>query len=717
MRRNSPAKSPIRKQLVKKIVSYYDTLEHDRSASRSRSPLKMTSQGSKTKLLTSPAKKPKYMKDKNLENYDAELHRNAKLSKLENLMKHELVRGINEGTLEYNEPEMQKSIAGYPTFMKEKEDRLKFKEKQRKDLDQVDEVEFKDPIHQKLKEKVDEAEKDFISEAEDIDDSAQYQRGEDDVYDDKLYHLNTKKNYVHPNAALADHYDFHQRKSKEIRRLQYSAGLGKIRIIRYPVWVVFERIPYPANIVVKLGNGKKKAEQLQITEGDKVHIELNEIEGAPENTPRNHVLPGLPKIIKGISNVPVEDDGDCDFVAIPETGSPRWPVMITYREIPPYRDVEDTNCEIFGPDGISRGRARFNLLDGQNCLIYSKGFMADNQNNLSLVLVKRISDHQVLVKVKGRNRKVELVNVEEILYFEECDIKLTVLTLEENYRERLPRQIYFVDGMDCLENIELLTGEEGLAICTDCNDYRGKVQYDGGAGFRLNLYPSENWSDEFVRVVMDDNGKGPDFFDVVRLNQEILNVLKLRYGGPWVIEGVVTEKREITQHITTTGGMNTQTMRITMEGANPEHIYVRKGGKPQGINQEVLRRKTQRTPVKTSTSKISHVSSKKASQLPTSQRGGKRVLGVVEKPTTRIVESTYIGNQEGGDIVEETHIEISSGTKKSSQKKSKITYTTSGQDNVSSFQITTKKTPKKTTRKKVTLTKQQVNLKIINQYI
>jgi hypothetical protein len=49
-----------------------------------------------------------------------------------------------------------------------------------------------------------------------------------DVFDtENLYHLNTKKNYIHPSSSDADLYDFHQRKSKEIRRLQYVAGLER----------------------------------------------------------------------------------------------------------------------------------------------------------------------------------------------------------------------------------------------------------------------------------------------------------------------------------------------------------------------------------------------------------------------------------------------------------------------------------------------------------
>jgi hypothetical protein len=39
----------------------------------------------------------------------------------------------------------------------------------------------------------------------------------------RYYHLETEKLFVHKSSADADHYDFHQRKSKEIRRLQYMA--------------------------------------------------------------------------------------------------------------------------------------------------------------------------------------------------------------------------------------------------------------------------------------------------------------------------------------------------------------------------------------------------------------------------------------------------------------------------------------------------------------
>lgn len=723
-RRTSPAKSPIRKQLVKKIVSYYDTLERDRSASRSRSPIRTSTQITKTKLISNPQEKPKYMVEKNIEYYEGELHRNAKLQKLEDLMKVELQRSINEGALSRDKSDLEHSIAGYPTFMKETEDRLKFKEMQVKDVDQVRFVEFKDSVHQKLKEKVIEAEEDVISVAEDIEDGPVYVREEDDMYDQKLYHLNTKKNYVHPTPAMADHYDFHQRKSKEIRRLQYSAGLGKVKvkakkidtvkIIKYPVWVVCAQTPYPANIVVTLPDEEQRSEQLQVTEGDNVTIELDDVPGAPGDTPSGFVLPFLPKHIGGISAIPVPDDGDCDFVALdsdneiwPHTrqnpeyrGEPiRWPIMITFREIQPYREVEPTNCEVFGPDGESRGRAKFDLLDGENCIIYNKAFMADNNNNLVTVLVKRISDGQVILKEFGRQRIQQNVVVEEILYFEDINVKLTILTLEELENQRLPRQLFFIDGMQCYENIELFTGEDAVAVCTDCNDYRGVVRHDGGSGFMMTLNADEKYKASFVRIVMDDDGKGPGYIDVCDLQTQIQDLIRLRYGGPWVINGAITSTKPL--------GIDTTTNLQTASFATDAFIQDSQQGNSTieiTETQEVLRTKSKRTPVRKSTSKLSQVSSRKSG----GKRSGKkrvttesRVLGVVNQPSTSIVESTYITKDSTGRVTEETHVVVTSGSKKSSSKKSTVTYSgTAGSG---------RKRKSQRKNKKVNLTKQQVN--------
>jgi putative lipase involved disintegration of autophagic bodies len=125
----------------------------------------------------------------------------------------------------------------------------------------------------------------------------------------RYYHIETEKHFVHKSSADADNYDFHQRKSKEIRRLQYMADLEnrrgrkrskpKVKPVKrekvqepkrileeYPVWVLDSEtlIPYAAILTneysFKPFDGDSNAEEkvLEIKEGDKVNIKLRGIQ-------------------------------------------------------------------------------------------------------------------------------------------------------------------------------------------------------------------------------------------------------------------------------------------------------------------------------------------------------------------------------------------------------------------------------------------------------
>lgn len=64
---------------------------------------------------------------------------------------------------------------------------------------------------------------------------------------------------------------------------------------------------------------------------------------------------------------------------------------------------------------------------------------------------------------------------------------LTIFTLKEASTQLIPRQVYAFAKQETLQNIELLSDEDGSAICTDCKDYFGKVVHDGGLGFKLGF--------------------------------------------------------------------------------------------------------------------------------------------------------------------------------------------------------------------------------------
>jgi hypothetical protein len=154
IREKNSSRSPIKKMLIKKIVSYYDTLSTSRSPSPSKSQVlyqntskleelnKSPSRRSFKRSLISP-KKTKYEKEKNIEYYQEYYHRNTKLDKLQSLMKHELEK-VREGVLGSEAQQMEKlkkSVTGYPSFMKEKEDKLKQKKLQRKGTEEFDNLE------------------------------------------------------------------------------------------------------------------------------------------------------------------------------------------------------------------------------------------------------------------------------------------------------------------------------------------------------------------------------------------------------------------------------------------------------------------------------------------------------------------------------------------------------------------------------------------------
>lgn len=151
------SRSPIKKMLIKKIVSYYDTLSTSRTPSPSKNQTLYQNTSKSTvdlgrspsssglkKTIMSP-KKTEFEKDHHIEYYQDYFHRNTKLDKLQSLMRVEIEK-VREGILG-NEADklelLKKSVAGYPTFMKEKEDKLKHKEMQRKgseDLEALEQV-------------------------------------------------------------------------------------------------------------------------------------------------------------------------------------------------------------------------------------------------------------------------------------------------------------------------------------------------------------------------------------------------------------------------------------------------------------------------------------------------------------------------------------------------------------------------------------------------
>ena len=241
MKKSHPSRSPIRKQLVKKIVSYYDTLER----TRSRSTHKNKKGGQNRKSILSPKRRPKgFQASAGLEFYEDNFNRKKKLNQLKHLMKAELKKAQRDGSLDFKEDSLRKSVNGYPSFMKESSGKKVLKSSQKKIRDMV----AKKSLVNVLEKKVEQAEAQQESDFEAFDslmledqtfreNEPKKTRGPSYAkkrnfgnfgrsgkgVDERLYPVDKTNVYRIGSSADAEQYDFHERKSKEIRRLQYMA--------------------------------------------------------------------------------------------------------------------------------------------------------------------------------------------------------------------------------------------------------------------------------------------------------------------------------------------------------------------------------------------------------------------------------------------------------------------------------------------------------------
>lgn len=208
-RRKNPSRSPIRKQLVKKIVSYYETLEKSKSRSKSRqsSAKKTLIQSPKLKISSSRA---------TVDIYKDNLNRMKKLDKLKFLMKAELNKAKTEDEDKLDEKVIKKAVSGYPSFMQKSNRKKSPLPVLYNDQENIKPHALQKKVYQNLEEKIKQIESEEKSEI-------RTSKFEEECQE--LYPLNTNQKILLNNSAAVESYDFHERKSKEIRRLQYTVKL------------------------------------------------------------------------------------------------------------------------------------------------------------------------------------------------------------------------------------------------------------------------------------------------------------------------------------------------------------------------------------------------------------------------------------------------------------------------------------------------------------
>jgi hypothetical protein len=541
--RTKSSKSPIRKQLTKKMINYFDQL--DEAKAKERSASRKRSNSRKAPL----SKSSVFEIEKKIEYYEDTEQRKKKLEDLKHLMKKELTLAQKEGTTEPPISDIYKSMSGYPSFIKPEKVPTAVK-----NLPFIEPVlnQFKKGIHQILEERVQKAmESEEGEEKGPEEDSprkhnSRYLRSSEDIYDEELYHLETEKVVVPHNKVEENQFDHHQRKSKEIRRLQYASTIGgpkrkhKKQEVFESLVVSQEEEPkpvetrtspeegYPVWIRFKLENGRKKVVPalLKNVIGFKLNPETQSMEVKEKDdvivVPRvdateEEKFPQIGGLVEKPNPRGNPDEDDCELI-VQTPSYLRYPILIFEREeevepIPeivsedePKLDVipqpittrmlEDPNCSVYDIIGKFLGRGRLSLekLDrasGQS-IKYAKGILLNSEGNLECVLVKRFNERDLALKKKSlqvSNHKVESQETINLV-----GVSLQCLNIIDEDTRSYPELLFMLDGEFLPQNEPYFEGEEAQVEMEDCHIYEGNLKVGHGKNNEqlwLVVHPNE----------------------------------------------------------------------------------------------------------------------------------------------------------------------------------------------------------------------------------
>jgi hypothetical protein len=521
---SSTSRSPMKRQLAKRIVTYFDQLEEiknpkDKGSERKRSHSKSNS------------KKTQFEIEKGIEVYESEETKMKKLEDLKDLMKRELLQAKVEGATDIQPDIIYKSVKGYPSFMKNYKtpEPLRKKPTYETDLNA-----FKKSVHQELEERVAIVEGKSVTNIEpaEILDGRTMPLGIADPYDEPLYSLETQKHPPILNTSDEQSFDFHQRKSKEIRRLQYASELkqrsgSKDRDVRessdrdsrtlrnitngdrsgyhdtgskakgkenrtrpeegYPVWVRF------------IENGKRKVIPAVLTHahGFRINpnsntmevVEKDQVSVSPyDQAPRHQQFVVFQGRVErpNVSRFVTEDE--CELVVQDREGN-RYPILFYERDKnaddalnqsgqfqAPVRgkNLHESNCRIFDEKGKLIGRGRAILKPA-----YSQGVLITPQEKLVPVVASLTSKTIVVVKTSpGTSSKFKILESE---VFEVSGHRINCLTIASLENDKQSPDLLFLEESSSKGGLfqdNLLQGEHVVCEIDDSSVIEGILNID-----------------------------------------------------------------------------------------------------------------------------------------------------------------------------------------------------------------------------------------------
>lgn len=339
---------------------------------------------------------------------------------------------------------------------------------------------------------------------EDQEDSVPEEEEADEDEEEKLYYIETKKNFGLQNKIEGEKLDFHQRKAKEIRRLQYASKLGevkspkkKVTIVYYSVWALKNGKPVPSRLRSETGS---------MTHPDAGTLLINEDDNVTVKPKDNSVLSNF----GGRISKPLSGEPDCDFIVETNDGQ-RIPILVTLRpEKPKTRVVPGANSTMFNLNDERLGRAKA-LLVGKDSktgdpVEYAKGILLDSNNDLSIVLLKRLNKQECFVKKDNGKQRLEIIEREEDAEMDGMKARRLILKKDASDQSPFERELYLYANNFFLQPMKIFDNEFVAAECENMKDYNGKLEHVQN-GDEENLYvlsKNQNGLEERNRIVLDD---------------------------------------------------------------------------------------------------------------------------------------------------------------------------------------------------------------------